>query len=343
VSPSLAQADLEALDAQVERALQAADPVDLTVLGYGEISCVLLTRSPVSDFACKRLPPFECAGRLEGYRNCFERYLKRLAESGVGPAESELRTIHRPDGRVIAYCVQPAFPPERIGHRYLADCSPSEALLFFDAVLDAVVRCAGETLGLDGQVSNWVIPAGATGAKEARECATRRDDTQEGATGTKERREGDTQGGEVHEGKVRGSGLLYLDVTTPLMRSDQGEELLDTELFMKSLPWALRGLVRRFFFRQILDKYYVPRGVVLDLLGNLYKEGLSRLIPGFLERANERLSEPIGEEEVRAYYQSDAWMWALMQRLRRADRWWQRAIRRRTYPFLLPGEIRRNL
>jgi hypothetical protein len=30
-----------------------------------------------------------------------------------------------------------------------------------------------------------------------------------------------------------------------------------------------------------------------------------------------------------------------MLRVRRADRWWQRHIRRRTYPFLLPGSIRR--
>jgi hypothetical protein len=31
----------------------------------------------------------------------------------------------------------------------------------------------------------------------------------------------------------------------------------------------------------------------------------------------------------------------LLQRLRRADRWWQRTVRRRPYPFLLPGRIDR--
>jgi len=44
---------------------------------------------------------------------------------------------------------------------------------------------------------------------------------------------------------------------------------------------------------------------------------------------------------VRRYYRSDARLWELMLRLRRADRWWQRRIRRRTYPFLLPGHIER--
>ncbi len=142
----------------------------------------------------------------------------------------------------------------------------------------------------------------------------------------------------LHDGK-----LLYMDVTTPLMRDAQGRELLDTELFMKSLPWALRGLVRRFFLGEIIDKYYLPRGVILDILGNLLKENLAKLIPTCLEQANVRLPEAIQESEVHRYYRSDAKMWALMQRLRRADRWWQRRIRRRTYPFLLPGKISRNL
>jgi hypothetical protein len=34
-------------------------------------------------------------------------------------------------------------------------------------------------------------------------------------------------------------------------------------------------------------------------------------------------------------------MWALLQILRRVDRSWQRGVRRRSYPFLLPGRIAR--
>ena len=40
--------------------------------------------------------------------------------------------------------------------------------------------------------------------------------------------------------------------------------------------------------------------------------------------------------EVQRWYRPDARMWELMLRLRRADRWWQQQVRRRTYPFLLP-------
>ena len=47
--------------------------------------------------------------------------------------------------------------------------------------------------------------------------------------------------------------------------------------------------------------------------------------------------------EVLLGLRADARMWALLQRLRRADRWWQRRVRRRQYPFLLPGEVQRHV
>ena len=136
-------------------------------------------------------------------------------------------------------------------------------------------------------------------------------------------------------------GLVYLDVTTPLLRGPDGAERLPVALFLASLPWALRGLVRRLLLRGILDKYYRPRGVVLDLLGNLLKERLDRLLDPFLERASARLDPPFTAAEVRAYYRDDAATWSLLQRLRRLDRAWQRRVRRRPYPFLLPGPIDR--
>jgi hypothetical protein len=45
--------------------------------------------------------------------------------------------------------------------------------------------------------------------------------------------------------------------------------------------------------------------------------------------------------DVRRYYRSDARLWALLLRIRTLDRSWQRRVRRRPYPFLLPREIER--
>ncbi|MBN2361863.1 MAG: hypothetical protein JXR83_20600 [Deltaproteobacteria bacterium] len=137
--------------------------------------------------------------------------------------------------------------------------------------------------------------------------------------------------------------LRYLDVSTPMLRDAHGREALDTGLFLASLPWALRSLVRRFMLHAILDKYYDRRGVVLDLLGNLYKERLGPLVAPLLPVANAHLAPPITGDETMSYYRSDARMWALLQRLRRLDRWWQRRVRRHVYPFLLPGDIERHL
>lgn len=134
--------------------------------------------------------------------------------------------------------------------------------------------------------------------------------------------------------------LRYLDVTTPLMRGAGGRERLDPELFLASLPAPLRGLVRRFMLGGILDKYYDPRGAVLDAVGNLIKERLADRIARFLEIANARVSPPIEAREVRRYYADDARTWALLQRLRRLDRAAHRALGR-PYPFLLPRDIER--
>ncbi len=136
-------------------------------------------------------------------------------------------------------------------------------------------------------------------------------------------------------------GLRYLDISTPFERDDRRRESFDVELHLASVPWALRGAVRRFALGAILDKYYDRRGALLDLAGNLHKERLAQLLPALLEAAKRVVEPPITAEEAERYYRDDARMWELLQRLRRADRWWQRSVRRRPYPFLLPGSIER--
>ncbi len=135
--------------------------------------------------------------------------------------------------------------------------------------------------------------------------------------------------------------ISYLDISTPLMRDDNGRETLDADLFLSSLPWGLRPVVKRLMLKGILATYYDQRRVIIDFLGNLCKGRLDELVPTFVERANRRLERPIAIGEIERYYRSDARTWALLQRLRRMDRGWQRHVRRRPYPFLLPGTIER--
>lgn len=137
------------------------------------------------------------------------------------------------------------------------------------------------------------------------------------------------------------SGLTYLDVSTPLLWSEDGRPLLDLELLSRAIPWALRGALRRLLIPRIVETYRDLRKVYFDLCGNLLKEGLDRWLPAFLELANRHLDRPLTAAEVRRYYRADARLWAMLLRIRRLDRAWQRRVRHRPYPFLLPERIER--
>jgi uncharacterized protein DUF6206 len=136
-------------------------------------------------------------------------------------------------------------------------------------------------------------------------------------------------------------GLTYIDVSTPLIWSHGGQPRLDMELIAQAFPGILRWPLRRFVAPGILDTYRDLRKVFLDVTGNLLKERLDPWLPAFLDRLNRRIEEPLTEEQVRAYYRSDARLWSALLRLRKLDRTWRRRVRRRPYPFLLPGRIER--
>ena len=57
-----------------------------------------------------------------------------------------------------------------------------------------------------------------------------------------------------------GGELVYLDVTTPLLRDGGGRERLDVPLFFTSLPWIMRNPVRLTMAGSIFEKFYSPRG-----------------------------------------------------------------------------------
>jgi hypothetical protein len=137
-----------------------------------------------------------------------------------------------------------------------------------------------------------------------------------------------------------GGELTYLDVSTPLIWCE-GRSRLDLDLLADAYPAILRWPLRHFVAPGILETYRERRKVYLDFAGNLLKEGLDPWLPRFLEAINRHISKPLSEEEVRRYYRSDKRLWAALLVTRRLDRAWRRRVRRRPYPFLLPGRIER--
>ena len=290
--------DLASLDDTVARALETGDESQLHILGYGEVSSVVAWPDEDGPYACKRLPLFDDTTRVDEYRSLFDEYMATLRGTGVVVHESHLGTVVRPDGRVAAYCVQPALPGDSLAPALVATGETASRRAMFEEIVDHISATVRPTIGLDAQLSNW---------------ARREDD------------------------------LVYVDVTTPLLRDEDGTERIDTELFMTSLPAIFRPIVRHFLLGGILDPYYSQRRTALDLTGNLHKEGLAEHVPELIGIANERLGIDLSTAEVARFYRREARMWAALQRARRVDRAWQRNIRRRSYPFLLPGAIDRGL
>jgi hypothetical protein len=134
-------------------------------------------------------------------------------------------------------------------------------------------------------------------------------------------------------------GLALFDVSTPLMRTPEGRDRLDMSLFVSIYPPVLQPLLRR-VAHEIASPYHDPRAVLLDVASNLHKEGLDRCVPMFLAAAAARVGPPIAHAEVARYFRRDRALWLTLQRLRRADRGWQRRVRRRPYPFLLAPAYR---
>ncbi len=150
--------------------------------------------------------------------------------------------------------------------------------------------------------------------------------------------------GQLSNWAFEGDRLRYLDVGTPFLRDEQGNEMFDFTEVVRALPGPIRVIVRRFLLQGILDNYHSTRGQALDFLGNLIKEGLGDVFSRLIPLANDvfALSPEITEEEVRAHYKSDAQTYAFIQAARRADRWVHRNLLRRSYPYPLPPRIERS-
>lgn len=288
--------DLAALEATVELALERGDESGLHVLGYGEITTVVAWPDADGPFACKRLPLFT-EERFAVYRPAFDDYLVALAERGIDVLPTELVHQTRPDGRIVAYCVQPALPrasllPQVLRDTSAADDAEPRTRALLTALVEHLAQVVDERVGIDAQVSNWA---------------------------------------------VRDAGLVYLDVSTPFLRDAAGHDRFDCDTYLESIPAIFRGFARRFVIPGVVQTYHSMHSIVLNLAGHLTKEGLDEWIPLTLDLARERLGVDLTPRAARRHYRNDVRLWGLIQRVRRVDRVWQRRVRRRAYPFLLPG------
>jgi len=140
-----------------------------------------------------------------------------------------------------------------------------------------------------------------------------------------------------------GPQMIYVDTSTPLHRIE-GQEQLDPELFLESAPSFLRWIIRWLFLSDVMNRYYNPRSVYIDLTANLYKEQRPDLVPETIQIINRYITDdlrPLSVKEVKNYYKEDKIIWTVFLAFRRLDCWIRTKFLRRRYEFILPGKIRR--
>ncbi|HYF46298.1 MAG TPA: DUF6206 family protein, partial [Acidimicrobiales bacterium] len=127
----------------------------------------------------------------------------------------------------------------------------------------------------------------------------------------------------------------YIDVTTPFMVDEAGDIRMDLEVFLAGAPAVTRPVYRR-DIPPAISRYCDPRVTLLDMCALLYKDDLDDWVPVFVDEANRAADPPITVEEARTYYGGEVRTWSMVNRMQRADRWWQRHVRRRRYDFFVP-------
>lgn len=274
------------------------------LIGYGEISAIF-TLDDYDDWAIKRLPLFSSLEEAEEYKKLFIQYCNLLKSAGVSLPPQENEILQKTTNLYCFYVLQQSFSPEYFCHNLLHTAPKKEFLDIYKKVINALNNIQKFNLEMLG-------------------------DTQLAIDG------------QLSNWVYKNGDLFYIDTSTPLLRKNK-EEQMNPDLFLNSAPAPFRIIIKKFFLSDVLNRYYVPKMIYIDLLANLYKEGKKEWIPDLLKITNELAldGEEITKSEIDSYYKEDKMIWRLFMRARRIDKWITKKIFRREYQHILPGKIKR--
>jgi len=253
------------------------------------------------------MPLFSDLGAAEVYERQFHEYCGYLRDAGLALPDHETMVITIPGRPVVLYIAQERFPGECFSHRLIHGREPGEAAGLLDRIIEEI-----DKVWKLNDSSHPVLQLAVDAQVSNWVC-------------------------------LENGNILYIDTSTPLYRKD-GVEQMDPELFLQSAPAFLRWLIRWLFLKDVMNRYYDPRLVYVDLAANLYKEKRPELIPDAIRSINRRLpagQQPLSPEEVEKYYREDKIIWTLFLAFRRIDRWMTTKLFRKRYEFLLPARIDR--
>lgn len=305
-------------------------PLQIKILGIGEITTTievlgegsLRRRHPESGqwvrLAVKKAPSFPTRSGAEKYQSlCYEYEQFLSARLGIKTPFAEHKLMPGKNGRWLVYNLQERLPSESIACLLIQVASQEMIERVFLRLLQEMKKIflwnhshPEYLLGFDGQIPNWAF----------------------------------IRFGPSHPVIEENEPLLYIDTTTPLIRGE-GKEQLDTEIFIKSIPLILRPIVRRTLLQQVLDRYYRPRDVVLDLIASFITHHRGDLVPRMVELANQGMGkeipelglEPFSAKEILSYNRKDVLIWKFFRQMKRLDRFITEKIFGKSYEQRLPS------
>jgi hypothetical protein len=283
--------------------------IPATILGFGEISTIFQIADH-TDLAYKRMPLFSDRISAETYTSKYLQYCRFLTEAGLKLPEHGTSIIQVPGRPVSVYIAQRQFPLARFSHKLIHTLDRKD----IDPLLEHIVSETEKVWHFNHS------------RRPSIELAL----------------DGQVSNWVWLHGET-GQQMIYIDTSTPLHRLE-GQEQLDPELFLQSAPAFLRWIIRWLFLADVMNRYYDPRSVYIDLTANLYKEQRPDLVPATIHIINRYIAddlEPLSVREVLNYYKEDKIIWTLFLAFRRLDRWISTKLFRRRYKFILPGKIKR--
>lgn len=248
------------------------------------------------DRVAKRMPPFS-HDEFDRYRHLIDSYCTELASRGVDVIETEVLGIPRGD-QIVGYLVQPRLGAATLGDALLRDASTNNAVPSADhPVLVAMGQAVVDAVDHRVSLDGQVTNWGFS------------------------RREN----GQLHP--------QLLDVGTPMMWDVNGVPALDMSPFLAMIPAPTRP-VMHVVMKRLMDRWKEPRGVLIDALANLYRDGM----PEWAEPAAITWSSQLGEEldldAAERAWREDQRLWPFITRLKRAERW-LRQRREEPYEFFI--------
>lgn len=296
---------LEKFELQLNPQNLRASAFASTLLGYGEISSIFrLDQMP--EIALKRMPLFSGLEQARAYETSYYEYCAALTQAGLRLPGDDTHIVKKSAGLFVLYIAQESFRSENFGHKLIH----SRDEIFSADLILRILRALNTV---------WAF-------------------NETAAPGLELAIDGQISNWVLNETDE----LVYVDTSTPIFKKD-GMEQMKPELILRSAPSFLRAVIKAFFLKDVMDRYYQKRAVLTDLVANLYKEQKPELIPMALDVINEKITgqTPLSPKEIKSYYKEDKFIWSLFLFARRVDRWITTRIKKKSYEFILPGRIKR--